>query len=341
MLLIHSVDSMMNFCTLFDSGYLQRGLALYDSLCRSCDEFHLYIMAFDDKSYEILINLKLPSLTVVNLRDFEDERLLAVKPTRTRAEYCWTSGPSVIYYFITHYRLDACTYLDADLMFYRSPQILFDEIGTNSVAITDHYAPYEIPAGRYCVQFMYFKNDERGMKALTWWRDKCIEWCYAHFEEGKYGDQKYLEQFPVLFEKVHIIKTRGAGIASWNMDQYSYDSDNWRIYYKGEAFDIIFVHYHALSMEIADNRLILTPCTFDIHANQKYIFDYYASMIVDVCKKYLEIKVDNYAFKSRTVYKRYLEKVKFLFRDVKIIRFLYERYFRPEYKGYDKKLIVE
>lgn len=332
---------MMNFCTLFDSGYLQRGLALYESLCKTSDDFHLYIMAFDDKSYEILMKLTLPSMIVVNLTDFEDEKLLAVKATRTRAEYCWTCGPSVIYYFITQYNLDACTYLDADLMFYRSPQLLFDEIEDNSIAITDHYAPYDIPAGRYCVQFMYFKNDEWGMRALTWWRDSCIEWCYAHFEDGKYGDQKYLEQFPVKFEKVHVIKTRGAGIASWNMDQYQYDGDNWRISYKGESYDIVFVHYHALAMESSINQLILTPSTFDIHPEQKFMFDYYARMVVDVCRKYLEIKVDYYEFKSRGIYKRYLEKVKLLFRDVKIIRFLYEKYLRPEYKGYDKKIFVE
>lgn len=332
---------MMNFCTLFDSGYLQRGLALYESLCNTCEEFHLYVMAFDDKAYDILSELSLPSLTVVNLRDFETKELLEVKPTRTRAEYCWTCGPSVIYYFIEKYDLDSCTYVDADLMFYRSPQLLFEEIGDNSVAITDHFAPYEIPAGRYCVQFMYFRNDEWGMKALTWWRDKCIEWCYAHFEDGKYGDQKYLEDFPRLFKNVYIIQNRGAGVAAWNLTEYNYNPQNWSFTYGVESYDIVFVHYHAVSMEVHDKTMIIRPATFDINVNSLFLFNYYANLIVDVCNKHLGLALDNYKIKGRSLYKRVIAGIKLLLRDNRVIRYLYENYLRPEYKGYDKKSIID
>lgn len=326
---------MMNFCTLFDSGYLQRGLALYESLCRTCDEFHLYIMAFDDKAYDTLTKLALPNLTVVHLKNFETEELLAVKPSRSRAEYCWTCGPSVIWYFIKEYNLDSCTYLDADLMFYRSPQLLFDEIGENSVAITDHYAPYEIPQGRYCVQFMYFKNDEWGMKALEWWRDSCIEWCYARHEGNRYGDQKYLEQFPVKFQKVHIIETRGAGIASWNIKQYHFNNQDWAFEYNGTKADIIFVHYHALGLIVEGNSLTVKPATFDIKANEQFVFDYYCHLLVEVYQKYLGIEIEHISFQSRGLFKRYYAKLKLMLRNVKWIKFIYEKYLRPEYKGFD------
>lgn len=326
---------MMNFCTLFDSGYLQRGLALYDSLRKTCDEFHLYIMAFDNKAYYTLTALALPYLTVVHLKDFETKELLAVKQTRSRAEYCWTCGPSVIWYFIKEYKLDSCTYLDADLMFYRSPQLLFDEIGDNSVAITDHYAPYYIPQGRYCVQFMYFKNDEWGIKALEWWRDSCIEWCFAHFEGDKYGDQKYLEQFPIKFEKVHVIQTRGAGVAAWNMKQYSFDKKDWSFTFEGERTEIVFVHYHALGLLINDNQLILKPATFDLLAREKFLFDYYSELISNVYGNYLGSKISVVKYQRRSMFKRVYAGIKFKLRNVKFVKYIYERYLRPEYKGYD------
>lgn len=326
---------MMNFCTLFDSNYLNRGLALYESLCRVCEEFTLYIVTFDDIAYEKLSSLNLPSINVERLEDFETPALLAVKPTRTKAEYCWTCGPSVIYYFIEKYQLESCTYLDADLMFYRSPKVLFDEIGDISVAITDHYAPYEIPQGRYCVQFMYFKNDEWGMKALKWWRDRCIEWCYAHFDGEKYGDQKYLEQFPVKFKKVHIIKTRGAGVAAWNMEQYRFNSKDWTFTYKGEQSDIVFVHYHAVGLEVNNDKLILKPATFDISKNDKFLFDYYANLLIQVYKKYFGIEILDFDYKSRGILKKYYAKLKFKLRNVSFVKYVYEKYLRPEYKGYD------
>ena len=40
--------TVRHFCTLFDSGFLSRGLALYDSLNTVYGEgFHLYVVAFD------------------------------------------------------------------------------------------------------------------------------------------------------------------------------------------------------------------------------------------------------------------------------------------------------
>ena len=108
-------------------------------------------------------------------------------------------------------------------MFMASPQIIFDEFDKSvSIAISEHFHNETI-GGKYCVQFMYFRNDIEGRKCLKWWKERCIEWCYARYEDGKYGDQKYLDSFPLLFENVYIIKNRGVGIAPWNMNFYTYD----------------------------------------------------------------------------------------------------------------------
>lgn len=201
---------MYHFCTLFDSSYLHKGLALYESLLNQSIDFHLYVVAFDQDCYYKLQDFALKNLTVVSLHEFESPELLAVKPSRNRAEYCWTSGPSVIHYFMTNFHLDHCTYVDADLMFFNSPKPVFDEIGDSSVALTEHFTE-EIDelGGRFCVQFVYFKNDTEGMKALNWWKDQCINWCFARFEDGKFGDQKYLDYFPDYFKNVHFVKHRG------------------------------------------------------------------------------------------------------------------------------------
>ena len=61
----------MNFCTLFDSYYLDKGLALYASLDKVCENFTLYIFCFDDRSYEILKELALPHMVALHQSAFE------------------------------------------------------------------------------------------------------------------------------------------------------------------------------------------------------------------------------------------------------------------------------
>src|SRR5436305_15288172 len=102
---------MLNFCTLFNSNYLARGLVMYDSLIKNCKSFHLFVFAFDDNTFQYLKKLNLKHLTVISLAEFEDSERLRVKPGRTAAEYCWTCTPSTIRYCLDVYHLDHCTYI--------------------------------------------------------------------------------------------------------------------------------------------------------------------------------------------------------------------------------------
>ncbi len=245
---------MYSYCTLFDSNYLTRGLAMYESLKQYSADFHLYIFAFDDKSLNLLQKLDLECVTVITLKEFEDEVLLKVKEDRSAGEYCWTCTPSTIKYCIEKYHLSSCTYLDADLYFYSDPSVLIEEMGKKSVLITPHrYTPeydQSVTSGIYCVQFMTFKNDVKGMRVLNWWRDACNAWCYAKCEDGKFGDQKYLDDWTERFEGIHVLQHKGGGVAPWNVQQYRCMKKN--SHYVGEViedhehFECVFYHFHAL-----------------------------------------------------------------------------------------------
>lgn len=326
-----------NFCTLFDSNYMQKGLALYSSLKSVTEDFHLYIVAFDDKCYNTLASLNLPNLTVVALTQFENQDLLAVKPTRNRAEYCWTSGPSMIYYFIEKYQLDHCTYVDADLMFFRTPSVIFDEIGECAVAITEHFSE-EIDelGGRFCVQFVYFRNDENGMAALKWWRDECINWCFARFEDGKYGDQKYLDYFPEKFKNVKVLENRGAGVANWNAFQYDFSEFGTLIYNK-QRFNIVFYHFHGIRIDLIENTLILKTITYDITSDmEKNIFLPYLKLIKSVYTDYLNVKVTDIKIEKRHFIERFYSVLKRKFRNNKFIQFVYYKILKMKYNGYEQ-----
>ena len=231
----------LNFTTLFNTNYLAKGLALHSSLLETCPSFHLYIFAFDDTSYQILTGKNLSNATIISLKDFESEQLLRVKKERSVAEYCWTCTSFTIKYCLEKFDLTNCTYLDADLYFYKDPSVLINEMGDNSVLVTPHnyYKEYDQSAtsGIYCVQFLTFKNTAEGNKVLDWWTQACLNWCYARYEDGKMGDQKYLDSWPYMFEGVYICKNEHAGAAPWNAVNYPEQTD---------IDSIIFYHFHDL-----------------------------------------------------------------------------------------------
>jgi len=245
----------LNFCTLFNSQYLSRGLALYYSLLKNAKNFHLYIFAFDDEVFQILSALNLQAVTLISLRDFETPDLLRVKKERTMGEYCWTCTSSTILYCLEKYQLSDICYLDADLYFWQDPAILLEEARHDSILITEHRYTKEYDhsavSGKYCVQFMYFKNDQYGLEALKWWRDACIEWCYNRVEPGRFGDQKYLDDWLERFKKVKVLTHLGGGVAPWNVQQYEVDltSTSSITLIKRDSkqkFDLIFYHFHGL-----------------------------------------------------------------------------------------------
>jgi hypothetical protein len=249
---------------------------MYESLARVCDDFHLYVFAFDDLSLHALRKLQYPHMTVISLAEFEDDKLLQVKPARSVAEYCWTCTSSTILYVLENFHVDHCTYLDADLYFYSSPAVLIKEMGSNSILITEHrYTPKynkALASGTYCVQFISFKNDARGLEALRWWRERCLEWCYARLEDGKFGDQLYLEDWTKRFEGVSVLEHLGGGLAAWNIQQYELQMRNGSLWgterSTGKQFPAIFYHFHYVrlfqngSVELGRRELSTTVLNF-------------------------------------------------------------------------------
>ncbi|MDD6072225.1 MAG: hypothetical protein PUC12_15655 [Clostridiales bacterium] len=248
---------MITFCTLFDSYYLDKGLTLYRSLENCTENFKLYIFCFDDVSYNTLNELNLKHAIVIHHSEIEDEELLRLKEERSKAEYCWTCTPVIIEHVLKHYGEPNCTYIDADLYFFRDPQVLFDEIedAKANVVITEHRFKNDWNgrrlckrSGKYCVEFNYFDQSERAWQALTWWKQKCFEWCYHLYEPDRMGDQKYLEKFPELFQGVHELSHLGGGVAPWNLGQYKLE----RIekgqpvltdIKNGTEFPVVFYHF--------------------------------------------------------------------------------------------------
>ncbi|WP_287963202.1 hypothetical protein [Alcanivorax sp.] len=243
-----------HYCTYFDSHYLARGLVLHQSLEEQSEgDFLLYVLCLDDRTHGVLDGLDRHTIVPVRLSDVEawDPDLLKAKGNRSLVEYYFTLSPVFPLYVLEHFKCEIVTYLDADLMFFSSPEAIFEELGGRSILITEHRFSDELmrkgflKSGRFNVQCQCFRKDEVGYSCLYRWREQCLAWCYDRHEGGKFADQKYLDDWPGLYgEDLVVSRHPGIGLAPWNVANVKLGMENGRWQVNGRS--LVFYHFHGL-----------------------------------------------------------------------------------------------
>lgn len=235
-----------HYITLFDSGFLPNGLALHASLRRHEPDSLLWILCMDDACFTTLSSLGLEGVRLLRLDEVETPELLAIKPTRSVGEYCWTLTPfTADMVFERDLSAQRVTYLDADMWFLRSPAPIFADLAESGAAclITPHaYAKehdHALEYGIYCVQFMPFvRGASDGIRSR--WKDQCLDWCFAEPDSGRFGDQKYLDDWPRHFgSEVRVEANAGWTQGPWNATRFG-------------VSDAITYHFHRLRITSPD-----------------------------------------------------------------------------------------
>jgi hypothetical protein len=164
-----------------------------------------------------------------NLRILRDSEFLAKHDSvrsaidgRSRAEAIFTIGPSALLSSSNLVRDGGwLVYSDSDLFFAGPLEGYLDEFRDANVLIAPHrhflWNKRRLEKyGIYNVGLVAFRKNQEGLRALQFWAESCLEWCYDRAEDGKYADQKYLEKFASVSEGVFVDNSLGANLAPWN-----------------------------------------------------------------------------------------------------------------------------
>jgi hypothetical protein len=250
-------DFMENvFCVILSKYRIYQGVALYRSLEYNYKKFNMFILCVDDETYQLCQELNLTKATLLQDKDLDDERLIIAKKERRLNEYCWTLKPFFLEYVLDKYdSIENAVYLDADICFFNDPSAIFTANKSYCIQLSEHdfqekNAAVEQTCGKYNSGFIVFKNCETSVDALRWWQDKCIEWCQDGVDEGRFGDQKYLELLPLLYDDVYPIITPGVNIAPWNESKYQYCNRNGKVYINDDKL----VCYHFCGLRILNKN---------------------------------------------------------------------------------------
>ena len=253
-----------SYVTLFDFNFLPQGLNLYNSMLKHCGNFELWIMCMDEETYSYLEKKELQFTKLLRIIDFESDQLLEVKKERTLGEYCWTLSPFLPQIIFDLDKLiDRVTYLDADIWFLKSPDCIYldFEKSRGSVLITEHDYIEKFnqteTSGKYCVQFMIYKRHS-SFDILQRWQEQCLKWCFNRIEDGKFGDQKYLDAWPKDFgDAVYVLQNKQAAQGPWNTSKFNIK-------------EAVFYHFHQLRIVTDKVAEIGYYPLFQTHINTLY-----------------------------------------------------------------------
>lgn len=287
---------MRDFCAYFDWRFLPRGLALYRSLQRHSGPFRLWVLCLDEKTHRVLEKFESEGLRAVRLRELEeaDTELLRVRPERSAMEYYMTLTPAwPLWLLRTHPEIAAVTFLDADLYFFSDPEPLFKELGNRSVAIIEHrFAPdlkdWERTLGRYNVAWVTFRKDKSALACLRWWRERCLEWCHNRAEDGRFTDQKYLDDWTSRFRNVAVLRHKGADLAPWNLANYDIRREGGRVWVDTDP--LIFYHFSGFK-QVVGGLFDLNLTSFGVEPSRALRYGIYAPYIRELRQALSELRL--------------------------------------------------
>lgn len=245
-----------HFCTLFDSVYLTRGIALYHSLRRGAVPANLVALCLDSKAHQVLECLALPGLSAVTVDQLEkrEPRLREARLSRKPVEFYFTCKPVLTEIAAEMFpRARRITYLDSDLYYFEDPNAFEARHGRNSIALTSHRFSPGLEGrdcyGKFNAGWVSASCDPEGRRFVEWWRERCLEWCKLDVEEDRFADQKYLDRVPGLFSNVERIDSAGANLAPWNMRHVRIEATGDSLSVNGEP--VSFFHFHGLRRMMA------------------------------------------------------------------------------------------
>lgn len=212
---------MRELCTYCDKNYLCQALALHQSLTRQPTAFRLWLLCLDETTYRIATALGLGDTVLIErsaLLSYSSE-LREAEANRPELEFYYACTPVLVKYVLdrTEIAVGGVSYVDADMFFFGPLGEIFTEAPDADVLIVAHRsndATAERERGRYNVCFVHFSRSDDARACLEWWTQATQE--STRLGDGVWGDQKYLDEFPTRFRGVHVVESRGFGLAPWH-----------------------------------------------------------------------------------------------------------------------------
>jgi len=238
----------MNICTITTASHLFKVYALADSLSAYPVKMHVLVV---DEVIAFSENDRLKFYSLSQVSESELAQKIIHKYQNSKDKLRW-GMKSVFLNYLLQQSIEKLIYVDNDIYFYQSPEVIFQSFNNSDILLTPHFYPSDptkhqnwleanYRVGLYNAGFIGVTKE--ATQFLNWWTECCLYNMKKSYWRGLFDDQKYLDLVPIKFENVKVLKNRGLNFAGWNCD---FSEENSPIHYN----EIVFVHFANLTLEL-------------------------------------------------------------------------------------------
>lgn len=253
--------------TVCNLAYLPKALVLAESLMRY-GEKKLKIYIFDRK-VDIELPTQLAEYIWIEDVGIKDLYSLAFKYDIT--EFSTSLKPQLTLKLLEQY--EKVIFLDPDTCLYHSIDPILNDLEANEIVLTPHYITPKPDSdigmmrfGSFNLGFYAIRKSKEGIRFLSWWNERCLEYCFFETQFGLSTDQKWVSIAPCFFPTLYVSFDLGYNVAFWNAHERTIQENNVGGYIVNNKFPLIFFHFSSFNEE---NPELLSKRPFSDKGNNR------------------------------------------------------------------------
>ena len=207
------------------------------------------------------------------------------------------------YLFLNHPEVDRIYYIDPDILFYQSPELLDREWTSNaSIQLTPNllHLPEQLVRGELASLKHGYNNlgyigMQRGVETdriIQWWKERLTTHCKLDKCRGIFVDQKWMDLAPLFFNGIVSVKHPGWNMAWWNLSERKLGKDEQGYFVNDPKIPLVFFHFSGFKPGATTMTERIQSAEFDMESEGalRELFDNYEKELLTNCFETLSKK---------------------------------------------------
>lgn len=219
----------MHYYTSITANYLPKASVLARSIKRADRHAVFHLILLDDHPpgwtgeqglFDSVLGLE--DLGIENPKQWVFKHALVEMCTAAK-------GPGALEIFRRH-KPEKLVFFDPDIVVFGGLDRLAHKLDQHNILLTPHLTEpektaegvldHEISAlrhGIYNLGFLGIRCSEEGLRCLSWWASRLLEYCRDDIPSGLFTDQRWADHLPAMFDGVCILREPIYNVATWNL----------------------------------------------------------------------------------------------------------------------------